>query len=434
MTDAKHKQARSQRKVPMTTLLSALVVVLLIARDTFAGPLRMALQMVHVSPLWFAFDALLLLTLIMQIGLGLRSKTTTRRLVAAGSLLLLALPVVTGFLMGNNPISIVSGYKILAPLLLCLNTPLIADELVSRYFYVWVGLLAATVFFLFLNQAINFDWVGASISQFGQKKDVSRLWYSQGGQRFAGATVASVSAAGLLVLFYCLIRPKIKSVWVELLIAAACAYGIYLTNSKTTYFSLLFIFACGNYGKVSQSITRAIDRDVSQYCQITVSYLFLAAGILPLIVGFLSDPNAYYRYNSFLDRVKYTWPSALDRVSELGGQFAYISGTGFGSFGSPSYYSLKYIPITSDVDNFLIYLVATYGLLIVALYYAVARTILRAETAALCFFGALVPYALSTNCEMPETLLLLGIAVSAVIYGRNKVQYLPWRARMKVRV
>jgi len=433
MAAKKHKSTRSSRKVPMTTLLSALLIVLLIVRDAFAGPLRMALQVAHLSALWFSFDAILLLGLVIQLALGLRSKTGTRRAAAAISVLMIAVPVVTGFLMGNNPISIVSGYKILAPLLLCLNTPLIADELVGRYFYLWLALLAATLLFLVLNQAINFEWVGASISQFGQKKDVSRLWYAQSAQRYAGATVASVSAAGLLVLFYCLIRPKVKSIWFELLVVAACAYGIYLTDSKTSNFCLLLIFVCGNYGKIVPTLQRTLNQDVSRYCQVAISYLFLGVGIVPLIIGFVSEPNAYFRYNSFLDRVKFTWPSALDRISELGGMSSFITGTGFGSFGSPSYYSLKYIPITSDVDNYLIYLVAIYGLPVVALYFVCSRTILKAESAALCFFAAMVPYALSTNCEMPEALLVLGLGVSAVIYGRNKVQYLPWTPRIKLR-
>lgn len=418
--------------MPVMTIVSAAVIVCVLLRDAFSAPLRLGLQMVGASVGWFLFDALIAVALAASLYLGFRSHSVRRRTIAGVTLAMIILPVVTGYLQGNGPVAIFAGYKILAPLLLCLNTPRILTELQGRYAYLFIALLVVTFAFLWCNQYVNYQWVGTSIEQFGQKKDVSRLWYSEEGQRLAGATAASVSAAALLVIFYALSRERFKAWWVDLLLLAIAAYGIWLTNSKTTYFSLAMVAVLGNLYRLPKSVTTLFRRPITYYTQIAVSVFFLLAGIIPMWIGATGTPMAYFRYNSVLDRVKFTWPSAMERIGELGGNLAYIVGTGFGSFGSPSYYSQKYIFITSDADNYVIYSFAIFGITFLVLYYLCSRIILKAEGTALCLFGAFAAAAFSTNCEMPENMVALGVAISSVYFGREAVQYLPWKSKFKV--
>ena len=423
---------KRQAKIPLVTVAAAAVLASILIRDALGAPLRFELEAFSLAPLWFAFDGALALILGVAVLLGLKSTSMRRKVMAFTSIGLVLVPALVGYVSGNGIVSLISGYKILAPLLLCLNAPLILNEITRRYHYPFLLLLILTFGFLWFNQFINYQWVGAELSQFGQKKDVSRLWFSAVGQRYAGATVASVSAAALLVFFYAIVREKYKALWIELALLAVAAYGIWLTDSKTTYIALALVFITGNLYRLPSGILKLLRAPLLVVQQRTLSVLFLIAGAVPLMLGILNEPVAYFRYNSLLDRIKFTWPSAIARIEELGGSIAYFTGTGFGSFGSPSYYSQKYVFVTSDCDNFLIYGLAIYGIGFIVLYYLLSRFILKAEGLSLVLFSAFGAAAFSTNCEMPEMLIMLGLAVSSVFYGRNVVQYLPWKSRFKV--
>lgn len=434
-------EGKAARRTPFVAKFGAAVIALLLVRHTFGGAIRMLLETFNLNVIWFVPDVLISAGLALCFVAAYRSRDALRRNVMILSVVFMLAPAVVGYLNGNSLLSIISGYKIIAPLVFCLNTPLLLREMTRRYFILWCVLLAATILFLAVNQFMDYPWVGGKFSQFGVERDMSREWYAgylkEGTTervtvtRLAGASVASVSAAALIVMFYCLIRTRLKNIWVELLVVAACAYGVYLTDSKTTYICLPMIFIAGNLMSPPEWLRRMLRFDVRTISQHAMSYLLLAAGIIPMIIGFSREPVPYFAYNSFEDRLNFTWPSAMLRMKEIGGDGAYLWGTGYGSFGSPSVYSGKYIMTTSAVDNFMLYHFAICGLLALVLYYMLARVATRAEGTAYAMFAALVPFSFATSNEGPEILLLAGLAVSNVIYS-TRVQYLPFKLKMKV--
>lgn len=434
-------ERKTAKRTPFIARIGAVIIAVLLVRQTFGGILRMLLQQYHLNAAWFVPDALISAGVALSFYAAYQSKDTLRRTVAILSGLLILLPAVVGYFNGNNLISLVSGYKVIAPLILCMNTPFLLREMTRKYFVLWCALLAATILFLIGNQFIDYPWVGGKFSQFGQEKDIARQWYAsyvkdagvrQTVTRLAGASVASISAAAMIVLLYALIRTRLKKIWVELLVVAACAYGVFLADSKTAYFCLLLIFVTGNITRLPEAVQNFLSVDLRALTQQALCWLLLGVGLIPVIVGFSREPVPYFAYNSFLDRINFTWPSSIRRMEQIGGDGAYIWGTGFGSFGGPSSYSAKYIMATSDADNFLLYQFAICGLLAVGLYYLLARVATRAEGTAVALFAALIPYSLTSNNESPEFLLLAGLAVSNVLYA-TRIQWLPFRTRLQVR-
>lgn len=434
-------EGKAVRRTPFIAKFGAAVIAILLVRHTFGGAIRMLLQNFGLNFVWFIPDALISVGIAMCFVAAYRSRDPLRRNVMILSIAFMLVPAVIGYFNGNNPLSIISGYKIIAPLVFCMNTPFLLREMTRRYFILWCVLLAATLIFLAVNQFMDYPWVGSKFSQFGVERDMSRQWYAgylKDGTtervtvvRLAGASVASVSAAALIVMFYCLIRTRLKNIWVELLVVAACAYGVYLTDSKTTYICLPMIFIAGNLVSPPERLRQMLSFDIKPIVQQGMSYLFLAVGIIPMIIGFSREPVPYFAYNSFQDRVNFTWPSSLLRMREIGGDGAYLWGTGYGSFGSPSVYSGKYVLTTSAVDNFMLYHFAICGLLALALYYLLARVATKAEGTAFAMFAALVPFSFATSNEGPEILLLAGLAISNVIYA-HRIQYSPFKLKMKL--
>jgi hypothetical protein len=434
-------EGRSVRRTPFVAKFGAAVLALLLVRHTFGGAIRMVLQNLNLNVVWFIPDALISVGIALSFLAAFRSREPLRRNVMLLSIAFMVLPAVIGYLNGNNPLSIVSAYKIVAPLVFCMNTPFLLREMSRRYFILWCVLLAATILFLIGNQFMDYPWVGSKFSQFGVEKDMSREWYAgylQDGTtqrvtkaRLAGASVASVSAAALIVLFYCLIRTRLKSIWVELLVVVAGGYGLWLTDSKTTYICMPMIFIACNLMDPPERLRRLLRFDVKTLSQQAMSYLFLAVGIIPIIIGFSRDPIPYFAYNSFQDRINFTWPSSMLRMKEIGGDGAYLWGAGYGSFGSPAIYSGKYILTTSAVDNFMMYNFAICGLMAIALYYLCARVITKAEGTAYALFVALIPFSFATSNEGAETMLMVGLAISNIIYA-HRIQYSPFKLKMKV--
>ncbi|UDF05048.1 hypothetical protein [Asticcacaulis sp. AND118] len=434
-------ESKTVKRTPFIAKVGAAVIAILLIRHTFGGIIRYGLSETNLSFLWFAPDALVSVALALSFFAAIRSKELLRRVVLGLSLVLLALPAITGYANGNNLLSIVSGYKIIAPLVLCLNTPFLLREMTKRYFWLWCALLAVTLAFLIADQFIDYPWVGDRFVQFGVEREVSRQWwatYAVGDgsrvtlSRQAGATVASMSAGALLVMFYALIRTRLKNIWIELLIVLACLYGVFLTDSKTTYFCILLVFICGNLPRLPDFIKNLVSFDVKAGVQQTLSWALLAVGFIPMIIGFTREASPYYAYNSFMDRINFTWPSSMARMGEIGGDSAYIWGAGYGSFGSPSYYSGKYIATTAAVDNFMLYQYAICGGLALILYYLLARVATRAEGTALALFAALIPYSFATSNEGPECLLLAGLALSNALYA-TRIQWLPFQTGIKFR-
>lgn len=435
-------EVKSVKRTPFIARIGAVVVIALLVRQTFGGPLRMYMQDFNLNFLWFVPDALVSAAIALSFLAAFRSKGVVRKVVMAISIVFLIVPAISGYVNGNNMLSIVSGYKIIAPLILCINTPFLLREMTRRYFILWCVLLAATILFLIANQFIDYAWIGGKFSQFGVEKDVSREWYAgyfkEGGAdrvtvtRYAGASVASVSAAALIVLFYALIRTRLPKVWIELLVVLACAYGIQLTDSKTSYFCLILIFIFGNLGRLPDFIKRLVSFDLKTATQQSLCWLMLAVGIIPMIIGFSREPVPYFAYNSFMDRINFTWPSSMLRMAEIGGDAAYVWGAGYGSFGSPAIYSAKYIMTTSAVDNFMMYQFAVCGALALVLYYLLARIATKAEGTTIALFAALIPYSFATSNEGPEFLLMAGLAVSNILYS-STVQWLPFKSGIKIR-
>jgi hypothetical protein len=417
--------------------MAAMAIVLILIRDTFGGPLRMVFNNFGMSYLWFVPDMAMVGMILITLYAGVRSHLPIRKNLTYFSLALMALPVIVGFASGNNLVSVLSGVKIMAPFILCLNTPMIIEELSDRYFFLWIFLLVATVACLCYNQFFHYPWEGVSFSQFGATKDVSRLWWAKDGadkviQRYAGASVASVSAAALVVVFYALLKPRLSDWRWEVVVVALACYAIYVTNSRTTYFCLLLAVIASNYTLIRDRFPRLFRGNILGVYQQVFSYLFLAAGMIPLLVALMTQTNIYTRANSMGARLEFTWPGSFERIGELGGNWAYLYGTGFGSFGSPSYYSHKYVFVTSDCDNFMLYQFAILGVAAAILYYMCSRIVLKSQSIGLCMFASFTASAFSTNCEMPENLIFLGCAISAVLFSNATVQYSPVKLHYKL--
>jgi hypothetical protein len=385
--------------------LMGIAIAALLARETFAGALRYILDRSGLGAAWFLFDLLLMAAVAYVVTDHFIGRTRTRYFqitLIIGFYLLLG--VGSGFAHGNNVASIFSAIKIAMPLIASLI--LYPRYLETPAFRAFLALLLICgVGGLFYNHFHEMPWTGLSISQFGVERQASRQWWANGESRLAGLGQASSASATTILLVALLLARGVRRFWLKLGIYAGTAVAVSLTISTTPLIAL--------YAAILVDLWPPRFGRIQGYDRVPLFMVMLLATVTPLLFSMIvifSDGIAHYR-DSFMDRLHFTWPSVLTMNYDAGGA-SFIFGQGFGSIGSPAYYSGKYISPTSAVDNFIVYMIALFGVFAIFIAIVVVLSFLAVPwwDRNLAFAAGLLMAAIS--CEGVSGALLVGFSIA----------------------
>jgi hypothetical protein len=392
--------------------LGALAMFVLISREALGGAFRYYFSLAHVNALWFLPDALILLAFTSQfilLSLG-RRQGAIRALV-------IVLTALFGILVATRHqvplLASISQLKLLMPLLLLIALPGAAPRLLENYRYGLAALLLATLAFVAANHFIQYPWVGFKVEQFGASHEAARLWWTEGQVRLAGATSASFTAGAMILLLLICTAHVWPSLILRGLLLGTSFYCMHLTTCKTGIVALLiltiiYLVDLGCVALQPRFSTLGLMRT-------TGVFLFLLAGLVPLLIGTVLTPGFSTDFSSLQDRVYRTWPGAISMLKTHFGPEGFLVGGGLGAFGSATVYTNWHNSPITDTDNFLVYLVTTFGLASVVFYLWVAGQFLRGNGfSVLCLF-AFAAMAATSNCEEPPSMITLAVGLGVVL-------------------
>ncbi|AIE61457.1 hypothetical protein [Bacillus methanolicus] len=246
---------------------------------------------------------------------------------------------------------------------------------------------------LVLDKLYILPWQNSVYEIAGHVVQANRYWTMNGVERLAGFQRSSFSSAYLLSALI-IIRFIIYTYYQELskqnvlkkiydfIVLILGGYGIYLTTSKTAYFSIIMFFILYVMLKVFYSISFKQGRVFIQIFFKFFMMFLLFYGLIPPFYTSIVNTNLSSThsisidllnlvFSSYLDRVFNTWPNALNLLND---SYFSIFGRGLGGIGTPQmYFELdKYNP----ADNFFIYILITCGYLIIPIIiYFVMKTL-----------------------------------------------------------
>lgn len=336
-------------------LVAAALLYLLF--DTFGGPLRAGLGMAGLTPLIYIPAALaiasLLANALVRIG---DPRTATAILIVIGFLVVEGL---IGFMLGRQPGAVIFHIYILMPGLLMMS--LVQRGMQERVIRPMAAMFFVALVGVFLNAVIRFPWADATYEVMGRQMTAAREWQAGGASRLAGFTRASFLAAGQILIGYCVLEHRLKSLvwraiwWIIGLIA------IHLTTSKSPELAMILLPAA------YLVLGRARESDAARrrlLSSLLIAFWLLvnfAGPVISMTYGHQIYPNGTgvgRGYSSLADRVLNTWPNAIAMI-DWRDPVALLVGRGLGGIGTPS---MMFETVGNPADNLAVYLFVALGL------------------------------------------------------------------------
>lgn len=230
----------------------------------------------------------------------------------------------------------------------------VVNALVPIFFVAALGVL--------LNIFVKFPWTDATYEVLGQTREAGREWSAYGQQRLGGFSRASFIASGQILLGYCALEYRLKSLawrafwWVVGLIA------IYYTTSKSPLLAMALLPATYFViGRIKQA--GGVRRRWAAGALIGFWVLLIFAGpFVALTFGpelYPSGMGVGRGYSSLADRILNTWPKAIATI-DWRDPVSWVVGRGLGGIGAPQAF---FEPPGNPGDNLAIYLFTEFGLL-----------------------------------------------------------------------
>lgn len=342
--------------------------------DTFGGIVRWFFPMIGLTLLGYAPAGLAIVALLLHIIARLGDPASTVGTVAAMAFAAIALVIAS--LMGRSVPELLFGVYIWLPffIAMALTQRRMQDRLINAMVPIFIIATAGVL----LNLMVQFPWVGAEYEVLGQQKSAARDWQAYGVQRLCGFSRASFSAAAQILLGYCALEYRVRSLAWRAVAWVAGLVAIYYTTSKAPLMAMLLLPAV--YLAIGR--LRRTDGMRRRWGAIAImaAWLLIVVG-LP-IVGILYGPALYpagmgvgLHYSSLADRMLNTWPNAI-ALMDLRNPMQWLVGLGVGGIGSPQ--GLAHADMLNPGDNMAIYLFVSFGLLSTGFFYLLFRGGLRA--------------------------------------------------------
>lgn len=387
-------------------------------RDTFAAPLRYALDIAGAGPAWFAVDALGLAALaVFAWHYALR----LRRPMAIYAMLLLATSLaIAAATVGPEPAFLAAALKMILPLYagwLAAGMKLAGTasprERTGRA--VLVAACLATIAGIAVDHAIDFPWAGMTVDQFGVAKTVGKVWTIRSTERIGGFAGESTAAAAIALFAWLLAHRSLRpgaSVALGIAVAAACA----LTTSRTAL--AVAVLAVVYVALESYLIAPLRDRAAHR----VVALASFAMVVVPLALVALAATLRFDAISpdlaSLQQRIETSWSAPFVLLADRS-PGSFIGGCGLGCMTFPMRYS-GWAELLRPVDNFHLVSFAMFGLgylpLLGGMIVAATREVDRTR---LLLLAALNLYTLTLEGWSPSfTLFAMGYASGGMMLVR----------------
>jgi hypothetical protein len=336
-------------------LLSSASLFLLF--DAVGGVLRWGLSLVGLVMLTYLPSALGLLGLLGSLVVRLGDARSA--LVTFAFTLFVIVECLIALLLGRQFSAVLFGMYIWIPVIVMMA--LCQRGLQDRVVELLPAVFLIAVAGVLMNIVIAFPWTSATYEVLGLTREAGREWSAQGQQRLGGFSRASFIAAAQIVLGYCVLESRFRSIIWRALFWAAGMVAIYYTTSKSPIIAMgllpLTIVLVGRIRRYGGARRRRLGGMVLALWML----LIFAGPFLALTYGSSLYPRGVgtgAHYSSLADRILNTWPDAIGMM-DWGDPTAWLVGRGIGGIGAPTG---TFEPPGNPADNLAIYLFVSFGL------------------------------------------------------------------------
>ena len=322
----------------------ALILALVIA--TFEGPVRYALNGLHLDPLIFVRDAALVGALALFVAARLAVNAVPAS-VGAFALLALVHGLVAYFNIGSI-IPAAYGLKMFLPALCgflaagTLARP--GRRLVGLVAVMWVAaVIGATVDKFWLD----YPWVGLNVELGGLNVYIGRDWQSGEIERVGGLARSSINLAVLMPLLSFMLLTRLTSrVLATIVCTLTFAVLVWTTQKGAILGYGLAVLALLLSSRASSAPLKAA---------VLLSAVLLVFAPTVLIHFDMPSDRGVFSFQSLIERIREMWPNAWGWI----GKFPPFLGVGLGGIGGGQRF---FAPADfNPSDNLFIYLFGNFG-------------------------------------------------------------------------
>lgn len=346
--------------------------------DAFGGLIRFVFPAVGLTFLIY------LPALVAVVGLSCNALARIGDPKTAGPVALvlgfIVIEVVVSMLLGRSLAAIGFALYIWLPvfLMMALTQRQMQDRLLTAMAPVFFIAVAGVL----LNLAVKFPWADATYEVMGQQREAAREWSAYGQQRLAGLSRASYTAAAQIVIGYCIIEHRLRSLVWRAIWWILAVVAVHYTTSKSPLMTILLLPAMYfSIGRMRQ--TAGVQRKWIAVAIMAFWTLLIFAGpFLAMTYAQKLYPSGmgYGRgYSSLADRMLNTWPNAIAMI-DWHNPVSWLIGRGLGGIGTPQV--LFEAGVGNPGDNLAIYLFVMFGLTSLIFAYLIFRGGLRASASA----------------------------------------------------
>lgn len=318
--------------------------------DVFGGALRLILPALHLTLLLYLPAGLAIIAIIISI---ISSATTPGELIPISfSIYLVGIEIGLSFIVGRTIPEIALALYTWLPafIMMILSRRGLQYKVLRHLSFIFIIAVTGVI----LNTRIHFPWTSETYEIAGIQRDAGKQWSTGGVDRLGGFSRASTAASAQILLGYCVIAARSKSVYSRAILWVLGLVGIYLTTSKSPIVPMIFL------PLMFVLIKKFKFRRIAIIC---LSVAVLAVFVGPFILIDHASSFEMFRSvstktdNSLTDRVINTWPDAISLI-DWHNPFSWITGRGLGGIGISQWF---FEPPGNSGDNLAIYLLVSFG-------------------------------------------------------------------------
>lgn len=390
-------------------------------RDTLTAVLRWSLALTHLSPLWFVPD-------LLSIGafayftwnIAFRNRSPFG--------ILLVLNTVTAAMIGyvfmsESPFALISSLKLFFPFYVGLA--LCGSDITQYKFvrYTMIGLMIVSIVGLILAPYFDYPWTGAQFENFGNNKEVGRVWWIDGVVRYGGLAGDSTMAAYMVVFPYLMLFHRMPR-WLNLALWPVIYWAVHISTSRS---ALLVAVCFAAYYTTAEILVPSLKKHDIERKLAKLSFLCVPIPfVLIATLGGVDLAEISSSLFSLQDRINNSWQLPFTHLANLFPAGLFL-GCGLGCFSYPMTYTdmAKY---SVPVDNFYLstYLMMGVPWLVFMVGMAMApfRTKIRSK---LVMIFILNVYTITIQCYGPSfATISIGYAFSDMFLSDK-----PWHRRFR---
>ncbi len=323
-------------------------------RDMLTSSLRYYLAQVHLGALWFVPDMLAFVSFgyfAWHIAWRHRSPFAILLVVA------FTFSMVVGILfMNSNGFAIFSSAKLFMPIFVGASLPgrSVYDLKWARW--VLTGMFVTSTIGLLLEPHVAYPWLGQALDNFGQTKNVGRVWWAGDGNiRYGGFAGESTMASYMTIVPYFMVHRQFSRL-TNILLWIPIYYAVSLSTNKTALgvFAVFMLYYVVSNFLHPISIERK--KQIARWSFVTIP----ATILMMLLLGGVDLTSISRSLFSLQDRISNTWGFPFIWMSQ-NFPVGLLIGCGMGCFTYPMEYTeMSYLWV--PVDNFYMSTIAMMGL------------------------------------------------------------------------